>query len=72
MKNSTQEYPQKRTTTKRLAYRVDEVAELLGVSKSTIRRSIAAGQITAIKLAASTYVIPAPAVNALLGMDLAV
>lgn len=55
---------------KRLAYRVDEVAELLGVSKSTINRAIAAGQIRAVKLAASTYVIPLPVVSALLDMDI--
>lgn len=69
--NTTAQESMQTTPKKRLAYRVDEVAELLGVSKSTIRRAIEAGQITAVKLATSTYVIPAPAVNALLGMDLA-
>ena len=54
----------------RLGYRIDEVAELLGVSESTIRRAISEGQITAVKLASRTYVIPAPSVKNLLGMEL--
>lgn len=67
MSNPNQESKQPQ---KRLAYRVDEVAELLGVSRSTINRAIAAGQIRAVKLAASTYVIPLPVVSALLDMDI--
>lgn len=53
----------------RLGYRVDEVAKLLGVSESTVRRAISEGQITAVKLASRTYVIPAPSVKALLGIE---
>lgn len=55
---------------KRLAYRVDEVADLLGVSLSTIYRAIKAGQIKTVKVS-STYVIPVSAVNELLGTDTA-
>ena len=68
MKTANQESTQ---TQKRSAYRIDEVAELLGVSKSTVYRAVAAGQLRAIKLSKNTYVIPVCAFNALLGMDTA-
>ena len=67
MKTANQESTQ---TQKRYAYRIDEVARLLGVSKSTIYRAVKAGQIKAIKLAANTYVIPVPAVKTLLCGDI--
>lgn len=51
---------------KRLAYRVDEVADLLGVSLSTVYRAIKAGQIKTVKVS-STYVIPVSVVDELLG-----
>ena len=68
MKTANQKSTQPPT---RLAYRVDEVAELLGVSKATIHRAIATGQLRAIKLAKKSYVIPVSVVNALLGVNTA-
>ena len=51
----------------RLAYRVDEAAEMLGVSIATVRRAIDAGQIPAVKMATSTIIIPAAIIQRLLG-----
>ena len=50
----------------RLSYRVDEVAQMLGVSIATVRRAIEAGQLKAVKMSTSTIIIPASALNQLL------
>lgn len=50
----------------RLGYRVDEVAEMLGVSHTTVRHAITAGQIPAIRIAKATMIIPADGLRAIM------
>ncbi len=50
---------------KRKAYKVNEVATILGIGRTTIYRLIATGQLQRLKIGASTL-IPADDVDALL------
>lgn len=68
MKFLSQKSKKNNTQKQRLAYRTKEVADLLGVSISTIHRAIGAGQINAVKLSTNTYIIPVQEVNELLDM----
>lgn len=70
MKFPSQKSKKKPTQKQRLAYRVDEVAELLGVSKSTVHRAIGRGQLNAVKLSNNTYIIPVQAINELLDIGM--
>lgn len=53
---------------KRMTYKVNEVAEVLGLSRTTIYKLINLGELTRIKLGASTL-ISAESVDALLSRN---
>lgn len=51
----------------RLAYSIDETAELLGLSRSLIYRLMDAGQLNYVKAGARRRIIPAESVREFLG-----